>query len=63
MLTTNEFSVVLRSVFTQLIRSHQKLLIYISDVDNFFSHYFIVKISTYMAYSIIILYLAFLVSK
>lgn len=53
---------MLFKTFTDYIRRHQRLLKYIQDVDNFFSTYFIVKIGTYVAYVITILYLMLLVS-
>lgn len=59
---TREFGRALFEVFSEYVQRHQKLLEYIADVDNFFSNYFIVKMAMYVAYSVLVLYLAFLVS-
>lgn len=59
---TNEYNEILFKIFTEYVERHQKLLKYIEDVDNFFSNYFIVKMGTYIAYLITILYLMLLVS-
>lgn len=56
-----EFSKIIFKIFTEYVERHQKLLKYIEDVDNFFSNYFIVKIGTYVAYVVVILYLMLLV--
>lgn len=61
-INTRQFRRALFKVFSSYIERHQKLLEYIADVDNFFSNYFIMKMAMYVAYSVLVLYLAFLVS-
>lgn len=56
-----KFDKILFKVFTEYVQRHQKLLKYIEDVDDFFSKYFIVKLSVYITYSVLVLYLTFLV--
>lgn len=57
-----KFQTILIDLFHKHAKYYEALLVFVKDVDDFFSYYFVFKIAMYMMYIIVILYTIVFVS-